>query len=115
MTNPQIKYDIFFTHPNEFSRNDILKNGHFKIYGVRDEVSKSLLGQMKVGDKVRYSDSSINRTMGILEVTKTAHQDPTTNEKWVSVDFAPIVNFMYGTYHNFESNKPFVRHFNALI
>ena len=77
--------------PFHKSWEDILRNDRFEIYSVRNPQARNHLQAMALGDKVFYYHSQEgNCIMGIVEVTETAHQDPTTTDaRWVSVTFAP--------------------------
>jgi predicted RNA-binding protein with PUA-like domain len=47
---------------------------------------------MKVGDRVLFYHSGKGKeVVGLAEVTKSAYQDPTSNdEQWVAVDLKPV-------------------------
>ncbi len=78
--------------PFRYSWSDVLRNGRFEIYSVRNPQSRNNLKQMKRDDEVLfYHSQEGNCIMGIMKVTKEAHQDPTTADlRWVSVTFEPI-------------------------
>ena len=50
---------------------------------------------MQIGDEVLfYQSQEGNCIMGRMNVSKEAHQDPTTaDERWVSVTFEPVETF----------------------
>lgn len=81
--------------PFRVSWENILANGMFEIYSVRSVQSRNNLEQMQVGDCAFYYHSQTERrVMGIMEVTKEAHQDfTTTDSRWKSVTFEPIESF----------------------
>ncbi|UJF29570.1 EVE domain-containing protein [Kaistella sp. 97-N-M2] len=77
--------------PFRVSWQDILRQGRFEIYGVRNFQAKNNLAKMKLGDWVLfYHSQEEKQIMGILQVSEEAHQDKTTAEKWLSVTFEPI-------------------------
>ena len=78
--------------PFRVSWEDILASGKFEIYSVRNPQSRNNLEQMKVGDLVFYYHSQTDKqVMGVMQVTREAHQDFTTSDsRWKSVTFEPI-------------------------
>lgn len=81
--------------PFRYSWQDILRNGKFEIYSVRNAQARNNLKAMKLGDEVLfYHSQEGNEIMGIMKVIEEAHQDKTTEDpKWVSVTFEPIQSF----------------------
>ena len=69
-----------------------MASGKFEIYSVRNPQSRNNLEQMKVGDLVFYYHSQTDKqVMGVMQVTREAHQDFTTSDsRWKSVTFEPI-------------------------
>lgn len=59
--------------------------------GVRNYQARNHLRSMQKGDLVLFYHSNEDlAVMGIAKVTKTAYQDPTTeDENWVAVDLKP--------------------------
>lgn len=80
--------------PFRFSWQDVLRNGKFEIYSVRNAQARNNLKEMKIGDEVLFYHSQVgNCIMGVMKVIEEAHQDKTTDDtNWVSVTFEPIVN-----------------------
>ncbi len=78
--------------PFRVSWEDILASGKFEIYSVRNPQSRNNLEQMKVGDLAFYYHSQTDKhVMGIMQVSREAHQDFTTSDsRWKSVTFEPI-------------------------
>lgn len=78
--------------PFRVSWEDILTTGKFEIYSVRNPQSRNNLEQMNVGDLAYFYHSQTDKlVMGIMEVTKEAHQDFTTKDpRWKSVTFEPV-------------------------
>jgi predicted RNA-binding protein with PUA-like domain len=78
--------------PFRYSWQDVLRNGRFEIYSVRNPQARNNLKEMKLGDQVLfYHSQEGNEVMGLMKVIEEAHQDPTTTDmKWVSVTFEPV-------------------------
>lgn len=77
--------------PFRYSWQDILRNGKFEIYSVRNPQARNNLRAMNLGDEVLfYHSQEGNCVMGIMQVSEEAHQDKTTDDpRWVSVTFEP--------------------------
>ena len=81
--------------PFRHSWQDVLRNGKFEIYSVRNPQARNNLKAMRLGDEVLfYHSQEGNCIMGTMQVTEEAHQDKTTaDERWVSVTFVPTQIF----------------------
>jgi predicted RNA-binding protein with PUA-like domain len=81
--------------PFRYSWQDVLRNGKFEIYSVRNAQARNNLKAMKLGDPVLfYHSQEGNCVMGIMKVIEEAQQDKTTDDpRWVSVTFEPIASF----------------------
>ena len=81
--------------PFRYSWDDILRNGKFEIYSVRNPQARNNLILMRLGDEVLfYHSQKGNCIMGKMQVIEEAHQDPTTMDKrWMSVTFEPVDTF----------------------
>jgi len=81
--------------PFRYSWQDVLRNGKFEIYSVRNAQTRNNLKAMKLGDPVLFHHSQEgNCVMGIMKVIEEAQQDKTTDDpRWVSVTFEPIASF----------------------
>ena len=81
--------------PFRYSWQDVLRNGKFEIYSVRNAQARNNLKAMKLGDEVLfYHSQQGNEIMGLMKVSEEAHQDKTTaDSQWVSVTFEPIESF----------------------
>jgi predicted RNA-binding protein with PUA-like domain len=77
--------------PFRYSWQDVLRNGKFEIYSVRNVQARNNLREMEIGDEVLfYHSQEGNCIMGKMTVIEEAHQDKTTdNTNWVSVTFEP--------------------------
>lgn len=78
--------------PFRYSWQDVLRNGKFEIYSVRNAQARNNLKEMKIGDEVLfYHSQEGNCIMGKMKVIEEAHQDKTTDDiRWISVTFEPI-------------------------
>lgn len=78
--------------PFRYSWQDVLRNGKFVIYSVRNAQARNNLKEMKIGDEVLfYHSQEGNCIMGKMKVIEEAHQDKTTDDiRWISVTFEPI-------------------------
>lgn len=81
--------------PFRYSWDDVLRNGQFEIYSVRNAQARNNLKAMKAYDEVLfYHSQEGNCIMGRMKVIAEAHQDPTTTDaRWVSVTFEPVESF----------------------
>lgn len=81
--------------PFRYSWQDVLRNGKFEIYSVRNAQARNNLKEMRLGDEVLfYHSQEGNCVMGIMKVAEEAHQDKTTDDpRWVSVTFVPTESF----------------------
>jgi len=78
--------------PFRYSWQDILRNGRFEIYSVRNFQARNYLKEMKLDDEVLFYHSQEDHCiMGKMKVIEESHQDKTTaDSRWVSVTFEPI-------------------------
>ena len=81
--------------PFRYSWQDVLRNGKFEIYSVRNAQARNNLRAMRLGDEVLfYHSQEGNCVMGKMRVIEEAHQDKTTDDpRWVSVTFEPTESF----------------------
>jgi len=81
--------------PFRYSWQDVLRNGRFEIYSVRNAQARNNLNQMRMNDEVLfYHSQEENCVMGKMKVIEEAHQDKTTDDsRWVSVTFEPELSF----------------------
>lgn len=89
-----MNYWIVKFAPFRLSWQDVLRNGKFEIYSVRNAQARNNLKEMKLGDEVLfYHSQEGNCIMGKMKVIEEAHQDKTTDDiRWVSVTFEPIAS-----------------------
>jgi len=81
--------------PFRYSWEDVLRNGKFEIYSVRNAQARNNLQAMHLNDEVLfYHSQKGNCIMGKMKVIEEAHQDKTTADaRWVSVTFEPVESF----------------------
>ena len=95
--------------PFRYSWEDILRNGKFEIYSVRNPQARNNLISMRLGDEVLfYHSQQGNCITGKMKVIEEAHQDRTTKDpKWVSVTFEPVMTFENPIYlQEIKDQKP---------
>ncbi len=80
------------SEPFKYSWSDLVKDGSTYWDGVRNYQARNNLREMKVGDYALYYHSNEGKeVVGIAKVTRSAYQDPTTDDdRWVVVDVAPV-------------------------
>ncbi len=78
--------------PEDYSWDDLARDGGTQWTGVRNFQARSNLRQMKVGDEVFFYHSGKEKSVvGIARVSKAAYPDPTVKEAvWVAVDIKPV-------------------------
>ena len=77
--------------PEDYSWDDLMRDGSTQWTGVRNFQARNNLRQMKVGDAVFFYHSGKEKSVvGIASVSKAAYPDPTTKEEgWIAVDIKP--------------------------
>lgn len=77
--------------PEDYSWDDLLRDGSTQWNGVRNFQARNNLRQMKVGDAVFFYHSGKEKcVVGIASVSKAAYPDPTAKEEgWIAVDIKP--------------------------
>ena len=80
------------SEPFKYSWDDLVKDGSTYWDGVRNYQARNNLREMKVGDYALFYHSNEGKeVVGVAEVTRSAYQDPTTDDdRWVVVDVAPL-------------------------
>ena len=78
--------------PEDYSWDDLIRDGSTPWTGVRNFQARNNLRQMKVGDAVFFYHSGKEKcVVGIASVSKAAYPDPTTKEEgWIAVDIKPV-------------------------
>ena len=77
--------------PEDYSWDDLVRDGSTQWSGVRNFQARNHLQQMKVGDAVFFYHSGKEKcVVGIANVSKAAYPDPTAREDgWIAVDIKP--------------------------
>ena len=85
-------YWLVKQEPEDYSWNDLVRDGKTAWTGVRNFQARNNLRQMKVGDAVLFYHSGKEKSVvGIAEVAKAAYPDPTANDdSWIAVDIKPV-------------------------
>jgi len=80
------------SEPFKYSWSDLVRDGSTYWDGVRNYQARNNLREMQVGDRALYYHSNQGKqVVGIARVTKTAYQDPTTDDdRWLVVDLEPL-------------------------
>ncbi|MGD9587877.1 MAG: EVE domain-containing protein [Pyrinomonadaceae bacterium] len=83
-----MNYWLVKQEPSSYSFDDLQKEGRTDWTGVRNYQARNNLAAMKKGDKVFFYHSGGEKAVvGTAKVSKTAFQDPTTDdEAWVAVE-----------------------------
>lgn len=78
--------------PEDYSWDDLKRDGSTQWTGVRNFQARNNLRQMKMGDAVFFYHSGKEKcVVGIAIVSKAAYPDPTANEEgWIAVDLEPL-------------------------
>src|SRR5688572_9973716 len=78
--------------PEDYSWDDLVRDGSTQWTGVRNFQARNNLRQMKAGDAVFFYHSGKEKcVVGIAKVSKAAYPDPTSDDpSWIAVDIAPI-------------------------
>ena len=78
--------------PEDYSWDDLLRDGSTQWSGVRNFQARNNLRQMKLGDAVFFYHSGKEKcVVGIASVSKVAYPDPTAQEEgWIAVDIKPV-------------------------
>ena len=77
--------------PEDYSWDDLVRDGSTQWSGVRNFQARNNLRQMKLGDAVFFYHSGKEKcVVGIASVSKAAYPDPTAGEDgWIAVDIKP--------------------------
>ena len=78
--------------PEDYSWEDLVRDGSTQWSGVRNFQARNNLRQMKLGDAVFFYHSGKEKcVVGIASVSKAAYPDPTAKEDgWIAVDIEPL-------------------------
>lgn len=103
--------------PENYSWDDLVRDGRTDWTGVRNFQARNNLRQMKTGDRVLFYHSGTGKcVVGIAEVAKAAYPDPTADDpQWIAVDIRPVkplnepVPLASIRYHPGLGNLPLIR------
>jgi predicted RNA-binding protein with PUA-like domain len=87
-----MKYWLMKSEPDVYPWSKLVKDGTGNWDGVRNHTAKLNLMAMQVGDRAFFYHSNIGKEIvGVMEIAKTAHPDPTAEEgPWVQVTVKPV-------------------------
>ena len=86
-----MNYWLVKSEPNKYSWEQFVKDKKTFWDGVRNYAARNNMREMAKGDHALWYHSNEGLAIvGIAEITKTAYQDPTTDDpNWVVVDLKP--------------------------
>lgn len=87
-----MNYWLVKTEPEEYSFDDLLKDGKVVWDGVRNYQARNNLKTMKVADiALVYHSGKAKEIVGVAEVVKENYQDPKDKTNtWVVVELKPV-------------------------
>jgi predicted RNA-binding protein with PUA-like domain len=89
--NNIMAYWLIKSEPFKYSWDQFTREGSTFWDGVRNYAARLNLRAMRKGDEAFFYHSNEGKEIvGIAMVLKEAYQDPTTDEDWSVVDFAPV-------------------------
>lgn len=90
--NQTKRYWLVKQEPEDYSWNDLVRDGITQWTGVRNFQARNNLRQMQAGDAVFFYHSGKEKTIvGIAQVAKAAYPDPTADDPaWIAVDIKPV-------------------------
>ena len=85
-------YWLMKSEPFKYSWDDLVKDGSTYWDGVRNAQARNNLRAMRAGDLAFFYHSNEGKdVVGVMRISRTAYQDPTTDdERWVVVDVVPV-------------------------
>ena len=90
--NKTKRYWLVKQEPEDYSWDDLVRDGITQWTGVRNFQARNNLRQMHVGDAVFFYHSGKEKSIvAIAQVAKTAYPDPTAGDPaWIAVDIKPV-------------------------
>lgn len=87
-----MQYWLMKTEPDAFSWQDLCRDGKATWDGVRNYMARNNLRSMAVGDLALIYHSNVGKEcVGIARVSRTAFQDPSTEDlRWSAVEVEPV-------------------------
>ncbi len=84
-------YWLIKSEPFKYPWERLVREGRTLWDGVRNFEARNNLRAMHDGDLALFYHSNEGReVVGVARVVRGAYQDPTTDEDWSAVDFAPV-------------------------
>ena len=85
-------YWLVKQEPEDYSWDDLARDGKTQWTGVRNFQARNNLRQMNVGDEVLFYHSGKEKSVvGIARVVKAGYPDPTADDaSWIAMDLAPV-------------------------
>ena len=116
-TKSPTNFWIVKQEPEDYSWDDLVRDGQTVWTGVRNFQARNNLRRMRVGDRVLFYHSGKGKcVIGVTEVIKAAYPDPTAKTgDWASVDIKPVkrlnepVQLAAIRYHSKLHSLPLVR------
>ena len=92
MTAKGKNYWLVKQEPEDYSWNDLVRDGKTAWTGVRNFQARNNLSEMKPDDAVLFYHSGKEKSaVAIAEVSRAAYPDPTADdESWIAVDIKPV-------------------------
>lgn len=90
-----MNYWLLKSEPDVYSIDDLIKEGEGVWDGVRNYQARNNLRAMMPGDLALFYHSNIGmEVVGLVEISASAFQDPTTDdERWSAVEVKPVRKF----------------------
>lgn len=90
-----VSHWLIKSEPFKYAWDELVRDEWTYWDGVRNYEARNNLAAMKKGDLALYYHSNEGKeVVGVARVKKESYPDPTTDdERWVVVDFAPVVAF----------------------
>jgi predicted RNA-binding protein with PUA-like domain len=87
-----MQFWLMKSEPDVYSWFDLCRDGFGVWDGVRNYQARNNLQAMKLGDKAFFYHSNTGlEIVGVMEITKEAFQDPTTEDaRWYAVEVKPL-------------------------
>ncbi len=91
-TKSETNHWLVKQEPEDYSWDDLIRDGKTQWTGVRNFQARNNLKQMTVGDRVLFYHSGKEKSVvGIAEVAKASYPDPTIDDpSWVAVDIKGV-------------------------
>jgi len=85
------RYWLIKSEPFKYPWDQLVRDGRTFWDGVRNFEARNNLRAMKAGELALFYHSNEGREIvGVAKVVRTAYPDPSSDEDWSAVDFAPV-------------------------